>query len=50
MTPHGHEIQLSNADKYIGAEIGLTEWLELDQMQVNIFGEITRWPTWMHTD
>ena len=31
-------------------EIGLSEWLDIDQMQVNIFGEVTRWPTWMHND
>ena len=40
-------ITLANAHEYIGQEIGLSEWLDIDQMQVNIFGEVTRWPTWL---
>mgnify|MGYP001974749015 FL=1 len=44
------DITLANAHEYIGQEIGLSEWLDIDQMQVNIFGEVTRWPTWMHND
>ncbi|MDP7548171.1 MAG: MaoC/PaaZ C-terminal domain-containing protein [Alphaproteobacteria bacterium] len=44
------DILLSNLHEFVGQEIGLTDWLEIDQMQVNIFGEVTRWPTWMHND
>ena len=44
------DILLSNAHEFVGQEIGLTDWLDIDQMQVNIFGEVTRWPTWMHND
>ncbi len=44
------DILLSNAHEFVGREIGLTDWLDIDQMQVNIFGEVTRWPTWMHND
>ena len=44
------DILISNAHEYIGQEIGVTDWLDIDQMQVNIFGEVTRWPTWMHND
>ena len=42
------DITLANVIEYVGQEIGLTDWLDIDQMQVNIFGEVTRWPTWMH--
>jgi len=44
------EILLANAHEFIGQEIGVTDWVHIDQMQVNIFGEVTRWPTWMHCD
>ena len=44
------DITLANVNEYVGQEIGLTDWLDIDQMQVNIFGEVTRWPTWMHND
>ena len=44
------DILISNAHEFVGQEIGLTDWLAIDQMQVNIFGEVTRWPTWMHND
>ena len=44
------DITLANVNVYVGKEIGLTDWLDIDQMQVNIFGEVTRWPTWMHND
>ena len=43
-------ITLANAHEHIGEEIGLTDWVDIDQMQVNIFGEITRWPTRGHND
>ena len=44
------DISLANVHEYVGQEIGQTDWLDIDQMQVNIFGEVTRWPTWMHND
>ncbi len=28
----------------------MTDWVAIDQMQTNVFGEVTRWPTWMHCD
>ena len=39
------EISLANVHEYVGQEIGQTDWLDIDQMQVNVFGEVTRWPT-----
>ncbi len=41
---------LANAHEFIGQEMALTEWVHLDQVQTNVFGEVTRWPTWMHCD
>lgn len=41
---------LSNAHEFIGQEMAVTDWVDIDQVQVNVFGEITRWATWMHTD
>ena len=34
---------LSNVHEHIGREVAVTDWVALDQMQVNIFGEVTRW-------
>ncbi|MFT6752129.1 MAG: acyl dehydratase [Candidatus Azotimanducaceae bacterium] len=44
------KLLLSNVHEYIGQEIAVTDWVELDQMQVNIFGEITRWSKPGHND
>lgn len=44
------DILLANAHEFTGREIGVTDWIDVDQIQVNIFGEVTRWRTWMHCD
>jgi acyl dehydratase len=44
------ELLLSNVHEYIGQEVAVTDWVALDQMQVNIFGEITRWAKRGHND
>lgn len=44
------ELLLSNVHEHVGREVALTDWVDLDQMQVNIFGEITRWPKRGHND
>jgi acyl dehydratase len=41
---------LSNVHEHIGQEVAVTDWVELDQMQVNIFGEVTRWAKRGHCD
>ncbi|HKI75456.1 MAG TPA: MaoC/PaaZ C-terminal domain-containing protein [Pseudomonadales bacterium] len=41
---------LSNVHEYIGQEVSVTDWVDIDQMQVNIFGEITRWAKRGHCD
>lgn len=44
------EILLTNVHEFIGEHVATTDWVEIDQMQVNIFGEITRWPKRGHND
>ena len=44
------EFLLKNAHEFIGREMAVTDWVHLDQVQVNVFGEVTRWATWMHCD
>ena len=41
---------LSNADKRIGEKLGISPWVSIDQVQVNVFGEVTRWRTPGHCD
>ena len=41
---------LSNVHEYVGQEVSVTDWVDIDQMQVNIFGEITRWAKRGHCD
>lgn len=43
-------ILLSNVHEFIGKEVSVTDWVDIDQMQVNIFGEITRWAKRGHND
>ena len=44
------ELRLDNIHEYIDQEVAVTDWVELDQMQVNIFGEVTRWTPKGHVD
>lgn len=44
------KLLLSNIHEHIGKEVAVTDWVDLDQMQVNIFGEITRWAKRGHND
>ena len=41
---------LANAHTFVGTEMALTDWVFVDQIQVNVFGEVTRWTPWMHSD
>lgn len=44
------KLLLSNVHEFIGQEVAVTDWVDIDQMQVNIFGEITRWAKRGHCD
>lgn len=41
---------LSDMPEYLGREIGLSEWLAIDQASVNAFAKLTRDEQWIHTD
>jgi acyl dehydratase len=41
---------LTNVHEYIGQEVAVTDWVRLDQMQVDIFGDVTRWRKRGHND
>lgn len=34
----------------VGEKLGVSPWVNIDQMQVNVFGEVTRWRTPGHCD
>ena len=41
---------LSTAATRIGEKLGVSDWVFIDQVQVNVFGEVTRWRTPGHCD
>ncbi len=41
---------LSTARERIGEHLGTSNWVAIDQVQVNVFGEVTRWRTPGHCD
>ena len=41
---------LSTASERIGEKLGVSDWVFIDQVQVNVFGEVTRWRTPGHCD
>ena len=41
---------LSDAAERVGDKLGVSDWVFIDQIQVNIFGEVTRWRTPGHCD
>ena len=43
-------LTLASIHEWKGKEVTVTDWVHLDQMQVNIFGEVTRWPKRGHND
>ena len=50
MNTRGNQFLLETAHTFIGKELAVTDWVFIDQMQANIFGEVTRWNHWMHSD
>ena len=36
---------LATATQRIGEKLGISPWVLIDQVQVNVFGEVTRWRT-----
>jgi len=46
----GEPFLLANAHEHIGENLGVSDWVFIDQVQVNVFGEVTRWRTPGHCD
>jgi len=41
---------LADASERIGEQLGVSDWVSIDQIQVNVFGEVTRWRTPGHCE
>ena len=41
---------LAQAHEQVGQKLGISDWVFIDQTQVNIFGEVTRWRTPGHCE
>ncbi len=41
---------LTTAEHRIGEKLGISNWVFIDQTQVNVFGEVTRWRTPGHCE
>ena len=41
---------LATAKDHLGEPLGVSDWVEIDQVQVNVFAEVTRWRTPGHCD
>ncbi len=46
----GKPFLLSTAEQRIGEKLGVSDWVFIDQVQVNVFGEVTRWRTPGHCE
>ncbi len=50
-TPYSTTIDdLSELQSYIGKELGLTEWMTMEQDRINQFAEATEDRQWIHID
>ena len=41
---------ITGAEPHVGKEIAVSDWITIDQHQVDMFAESTRDPDWMHVD
>lgn len=48
--PNRSRFFLATAQQRIGEKIGVSPWVFIDQTQVNVFGEVTRWRTPGHCE
>ena len=44
------DLLLVNIHESVGKSVGTSDWVDIDQEQVNIFGEVTRWVKPGHCD
>jgi acyl dehydratase len=50
MTTRHPPFLLTNAQDFVGKQLGVSSWVAIDQIQVNIFGEVSRWRKPGHCD
>ena len=49
--PYSTEIEsLEDLDKYLGKQIGISDWFDMSQDKVNKFAELTEDKQWIHID
>ena len=41
---------IKDLEKYIGKEIGITDWFQITQDDINAFAKLTHDEQWIHTD
>ena len=50
-TPYSTKVaHLNELEQYVGKELGLTEWMTIEQDRINTFAEVTEDSQWIHTD
>ncbi len=50
-TPYSTQLkELEELKDYVGKELGLTEWMTMEQERINNFAEATEDMQWIHTD
>ena len=50
-TPYSTKVEhLNDLAEYVGKELGLTEWMTIEQDRINTFAEVTEDLQWIHTD
>ncbi|MDG1054625.1 MAG: MaoC family dehydratase [Flavobacteriaceae bacterium] len=50
-TPYSTQLkELEELKDYVGKELGLTEWMTIEQERINSFAEATEDMQWIHTD
>ena len=41
---------IQDLEKYVGKEIGITDWFQITQDDINSFAKLTHDEQWIHTD
>ncbi|MDP6472160.1 MAG: MaoC/PaaZ C-terminal domain-containing protein [Pseudomonadales bacterium] len=49
-TTEDKPLLLTNIHELVGRTIAVTDWVDIDQIQVNVFGEVSRWHKPGHCD
>lgn len=50
MDKSNNKFLLANVHDHVGKPLGVSEWVSIDQVQVNIFAEVSRWRKVAHCD